>query len=83
MIRKHFKNDGLSLQINFTDDEDEEDTDLITIQLDQQIIQVHYSQLSKYSQLIREEYLFSDVQNCLPQELKKFQQENSIQNFSC
>ena len=56
-------------------EEDELETDLVTIRLDSdQIIQIRYSQLCKYSKLIREKYLISDARTLLSADIQKFQQ---------
>lgn len=58
-------------------DYDDED-DFISFQYEHTTINLYYSHLSKYSRLIRKKYLFSDVQDRLPQELHKFQEQFDI-----
>ena len=57
------------------DDESFENDDLVTFQHNSAKIKLYYSQLTKYSKHIREEYLFPDVVNRLPQEIHQFQEE--------
>lgn len=79
MDQIHAESDSLSLK-NYTIDEEEEDNerDIITIKLGLNTIKVNFSQLCKYSQLIRDEYLISDAQTRLSEELQQLQQENHI-----
>lgn len=72
----NLKSNILSLLRSIPNDEDE--NDLVTIKLESKVIQISFSQLCKYSQLIREEYVISDARDRLSQELLRFQQENLI-----
>lgn len=80
IFKMDFKGDDLSFLRKISDEEDdvEDENDLVVITLKSKVIQIHFSQLCKFSQLIREEYLISDVKNRLPHEILKFQQENKI-----
>lgn len=61
------------------EDTNELETDAVTIQLDHdQYIHINYSQLCKHSQLIRNNYLISDVRFKLPKDIQKFQYKNKI-----
>lgn len=55
-----------------------EDDDLFIFQLDSTTITLYYSQLTKYSKHVRDEYLFSDVVNHFSQEIHKFKEEYQI-----
>ena len=54
---------------DITDNDDFENDDLVEFQ------HFYYSQLTKYSKHIRDSYLFSDVTNRFPQEIRDFQEE--------
>ena len=56
-------------------DDNFENDDLITFQHCSKKINIYYSQLTKYSKHIRETYLFSDVTNRFPQEIRQFQED--------
>lgn len=57
---------------------DDDNDDFISFQIQSEIIIIYYSQFSKYSKHIRDNYLFSDVVNRFPRELLSFQQQNKI-----
>ncbi|KAK8840721.1 hypothetical protein M9Y10_030498 [Tritrichomonas musculus] len=59
-------------------DEDFENDDLITFQHDSTTITFFYSQLTKYSKNIRESYVFSEVINRIPQEIRKYQEQSHL-----
>lgn len=42
------------------------------------MIDLYYSQIVKYSKHVREGYIFSDIINRLPQEIKKFQEDSQL-----
>ncbi|KAK8842165.1 hypothetical protein M9Y10_026394 [Tritrichomonas musculus] len=62
-------------QPNIIDEDNFEDDDLVPFQPNSTKINLYYSQLTKYSKLVRETYLFSDVVNRLPQEIQQFQEK--------
>ena len=69
------------LQSNSSDDvdsNDDDDDDLITFQFDSKTITLYYSQLSKYSQNVREKYLYTDILKYFPSELHDFNQKYNI-----
>lgn len=74
-----------SQNTNNFDDENYENDDLINFQLDKSEINLYYSQLAKYSKRIRDKYLFIDVFNKFPQEIRKFQEEYqlSLESLVC
>lgn len=84
MRNLHLKGNKISLMRKIEDfqEYEEEDQDIVKINLNSNIIQVNFSQLCKYSKLIREEYVISDVEKRLPEELLQFQQENRINEFN-
>lgn len=55
-----------------TSDNNFDEDDLIPFQLDSKPIKLYYSQLVKYSKLIRDGYLFSAASNRFPDEIYKF-----------
>ncbi|KAK8884623.1 hypothetical protein M9Y10_043739 [Tritrichomonas musculus] len=57
------------LQFDIMDNDDFENDDLVEFQ------HFYYSQLTKYSKHIRDSYLFSEVTNRFPQEIRDFQEE--------
>ena len=57
---------------------DDDNDDFISFQIQSEIINIYYSQFSKYSKYICDNYLFSDVVNRFPRELLAFQQQNKI-----
>lgn len=76
MLKDHNKFDEITFQ-NESDSEEEEE-DSVILQLQTNIIHTQYSQLCKYSQLIRDKYPFSIIKSHLPQDLQIFQQEYKI-----
>ena len=60
---------------DITDNDDFENDDLVKFQHDSKTINFYYSQLTKYSKRIRDEYLFSNVKDRFPQEIREFQEE--------
>lgn len=63
----------------YSDDDDYDDEDdFITFQFESKKINILFSQFSKYSKLIRNKYVVSDVRNRFPQELHDFQSQNSL-----
>ncbi|KAK8845001.1 hypothetical protein M9Y10_021175 [Tritrichomonas musculus] len=69
------QNLGQEQKSDIIDDDNFEKDDLVSFQHDSKTINLFYSQLTKYSKLVRESYLFPDVINHLPQEIHKFQDE--------
>lgn len=69
------QNLGQEQKSDIIDDDNFENDDLVSFQHDSKTINLFYSQLTKYSKLVRESYLFPDVINHLPQEIHKFQDE--------
>lgn len=65
-------------QNNQSDDDDYDNDDFFSFKLESTQINLNYSNLTKYSKIIRETYLFSDLFNHLPQEIKKIQSENQL-----
>ena len=63
---------------NNLDDNNFDNDDLVTFQLDSQTISFFYSQFTKYSKHIRDEYLFSDVTNHFPHEFHQFQRQHKL-----
>ncbi|KAK8836032.1 hypothetical protein M9Y10_040232, partial [Tritrichomonas musculus] len=63
---------------DITDNGDFENDDLVKFQHNSKTINFYYSQLTKYSKRIRDSYLFSDVINQLPQEIRNFQEEYQL-----
>lgn len=66
--------DDLEKSTNSNDDNYEND-DLISFQLGSKLINLYYSHLTKYSKRIRDKYLFNDVIEQFPQEIRQFQEE--------
>ena len=60
---------------DITNNDDFENDDLIKFQHDSKTINLYYSQLTKYSKLIREDYTFSKVNNLLSQEICNIQKD--------
>lgn len=58
--------------------EEEEEEDLISLQIGSNTIYICYSLLSKYSKLIREKYLISDVKDHLSEDIEHLQQETNL-----
>lgn len=69
---------GNNNQKNYSENDYDEEDDLITYQFDSSTINFHYSHFAKYSRLIRNKYLYPDVKNRLPQELRNFQEQYDI-----
>ena len=67
---------GPNSEIN--DDDNFEKDDLVTFQHNSKSINLYYSQLTKYSKHIREKYLFSDVNDRLPQDIHQLQEESQL-----
>ena len=63
---------------DITDNDDFENDDLVKFQHDSKTINFYYSQLTKYSKRIRDEYLFSNVNNLFPQEIREFQEKYQL-----
>lgn len=73
------RRDDQKYVINLLEEEDEKNEhELIKIQLINNSISVNFSQLCKYSQTIREEYLLKDVSERLSQDLQRFQKDYNI-----
>ena len=68
-------------QINLMEIQEEEDNneDIIEIQLDSNIVEVNYSQLYKYSQLIKKEISIKQAPSKLPKLINKYKKEYEIQ----
>lgn len=79
-MNDYSEEEDISFENDFDEEEDEEEKDLITIRLENIQIQINYSQLCKYSQLIRTKYLISDVKNNLPNLIQEFQRQNQIED---
>lgn len=62
---------------SYSDDSYDND-DLIPIQIESQSMTVCYSQLSKYSKLIRDKFLCSDILNSFLPEFYSFQEKSNI-----
>ncbi|KAK8872139.1 hypothetical protein M9Y10_007900 [Tritrichomonas musculus] len=73
-----FQNFDQGLNSDINDDDNFENDDLFTFQHNSKNINLYYSQLTKYSKHIRETYLFSDVNNRLPQEIHQLQEESRL-----
>lgn len=73
----HFNSENLDQknQSEPFDDDDYENDDSFSFRFYSKIINLNYSNLIKYSKIIRETYLFSDVFNRLPQEIQKIQED--------
>ena len=72
------KNSDQEQNSDFVDDDSFEKDDLFKFHLNSSEICIYYSQLTKYSEHIREEYNFSDVKNLLAQEIDKLQEESQL-----
>lgn len=59
----------------YADDENYENDDLFAFQLSSKTINLYYTQITKYSKLIRDNYTFKDVISRFPQEIRDFQKE--------
>lgn len=55
-----------------------ENDDLVTFQVESKTIDLYYSQLTKYSEHIRNKYLYSDVINLFPEEISTFQKKHRL-----
>lgn len=55
-----------------------DEDDHITFQFESNQISFYYSNLSRYSKLIRDKYLLSDAQNSLPHDLQNFKGQQNI-----
>ena len=66
------------LDTNTSDDEYDDEYDLITFQLESQTINFKFSHLSKYSSLIRKNYIYLDLQDKLPTKIQEYQANYKI-----
>ena len=69
---------SIKTQHGIPSDNDYDEDDFISFQYESQTINLYYTHLSKYSRLIRKEYLYSDVQDRLPQDLHNLQKQFNI-----
>ena len=60
------------------DDDSFEEDDLVTFQHNSAKINLYYSQLTKYSKHIREEYLFPDVIKKIQHDIQQIQEEFQV-----
>lgn len=63
---------------NSSDNDYDDEDDFVTFQYESKEIGLYYTHLSKYSRLIRKEYLYSDIKTRLPQELHYLQEQFHI-----
>lgn len=76
-INDHNSNDSDSSDGGYDDDDD-----FITFQFNLKPINIYYSQFSKYSKVVRNNYLVTDVRNLFPQKLQDFQSQNRVDTDS-
>ena len=72
------QNSGQVQDFYSIDDDSFEKDDLFKFQLNSAEIDLYYSQLTKYSKLIREEYNFLNIKDLLPQKIHNLQEECQI-----
>ena len=87
MSKKVIRSDNRTTQIDFPDEYEEEEEeeeenghDIITIELISHSIQLKYSQLCKYSELIAYEYPNCEIKLCFSPLIQQFEKDNNIKD---
>ena len=78
MSKNAEKNDRKVFNLRDPENDNDEDDDFITFEYESKQIKLRYSNIVRYSKLIREKYVYSDVKTRLPEELHKFQKQYDI-----
>ena len=78
MSKFNSQNSNQQGEPNFNSYDDFENDDLVAFKHNSQTINFYYSQIAKYSQIIRESYLFSDVKESLSSKIHEIQEKNHI-----